>query len=624
MATDRIKELEKLILKARDNYYNGQPIVSDKVFDAWIDELKTLSPKSKAITNIGAPVPPSAWLKAKHQIPMGSLDKVNTPVELTKWAKDNAKDEDLFLTEKLDGISIEVVYENGALVQAITRGDGETGEDITSNVVKMKGVLSHLKYEAFTGSLRGEIIMRKSVHQEHFSDKANPRNAASGVSKRLDGVGAEHLEILFYQAIGDSDFTSEEDQFKWLTCQGLSTPNYWLKANATEVNSHWRDYQDTKREKLDYDIDGLVVRVNNLSKQIALGEKDLRPKGAVAFKFDNEAKESTILDIIWQVGNSGRLTPVAVLEPIMLVGAEVRRASIYNIAYIQELKLDIGAKVLVARANDVIPRVEELIKGTGNTAEPPKYCPVCQGQLRMDGENLVCINTDNCPAQIVGRIKNWVNELNILELGDTVIEKLVSAGFVKTPADLYKLTVADIASLDRMGEKSAQNVYDSIWKNNPVPLEIFLGGLSIPMIGASTIKLLMEAGYDSLDAIMLMPETDIEAVKGIGPIKAASLFNGMRKYDSTIWSLLMNGVKIKEKVIGSLTGKSFCFTGSMVNKRPVLEKMVSDAGGTVKNSVGKGLNYLVIADVNSTSSKAVAARKLGTSLISEDDFLKMV
>ena len=626
----RIKELEKLILKARAAYYNDQPIISDKVFDAWVDELKVLEPTNKAVTNIGSPVAPSVWKKAKHQIPMGSLDKVNTPAELVKWVDDTCPKEDLFVSEKLDGLSIELVYESGKLVQGITRGDGEIGEDITVNVIKMGGVPSVLKGSDFTGSFRGEIILTKANHKKHFADKANPRNAASGVSKRLDGVGVENLDVLLYQVVGDTDFKTEEDQFQFLESFKCKVPNYKVipavvnKKKASQlVTEAWRKYQDSVRDGLDYDIDGLVIRLNDLVKQDALGETNLRPKGAIAFKFENEARESTIVDIIWQVGNSGRLTPVAIVDPVSLVGATVTRASLYNIAYIDALQLDIGAKVLVARANDVIPRVEELIKGTGKVAQPPKSCPVCKGKLKMDGENLNCIDVDACPAQIVGRIKNWVSELNILELGETVIEKLVSAGFVSDPSDLYNISVADIASLDRMGEKSAKNVYDSIWKNNPVPLEIFLGGLSITMIGSSTIKLLMDAGYDTLDDILELDADQIEAVKGIGPIKAEYLVNGLVKYANTINNLQANGLKIKKRVIGALTGKTFCFTGSMETKRPILEQMVMNAGGSLKNSVGKGLAYLVIADPNSSSSKAVAARKLGTKLISEVEFLKL-
>jgi DNA ligase (NAD+) len=266
MHANRIQELENKIFKARHDYYNGTPSISDKVFDAYVDELRLLDPTNKAITAIGAPVAPSEWKKAKHQIPMGSLDKLNTPAELSKWVEDTYPDGKLFITEKLDGLSIELIYENGSLHQAITRGDGETGEDITVNVVKMGGVKSHLPHQ-FTGSLRGEIIMCKSTHKQWFADKANPRNAAAGTSKRLDGVGVDKLNILFYQALGDVDFKNEQSQFVWLCNQGLDTPNWWVVKSADEVNAHWRKYQDESRDKLDYDIDGLVVRVDNMERQ---------------------------------------------------------------------------------------------------------------------------------------------------------------------------------------------------------------------------------------------------------------------------------------------------------------------------------------------------------------------
>lgn len=623
MSQLRIQDLEKKIIAARHDYYNGQPTVSDKIFDAWIDELKSLDAKNKAVTSVGAPVVATEWKKARHQMPMGSLDKVNLPEELSKWAIEAGLNEPLLVTEKLDGLSIELVYENGCFKQGITRGDGEIGEDITVNVARMKGVVPKLKSD-FTGSVRGEIIMLKSVHTKHFSEKANPRNAASGTCKRLDGVGVEHLDVFVYQVLGDVDFKTESEQFSWCIDNKFTVPNFWTFKSDKDVNAHWRDYQDSKRDKLDYDIDGLVVRVNDLAKQMAMGDKDMRPKGARAFKFDNEARESVIRDIAWQVGNSGRLTPVATVDPVMLVGATVTRASIYNMSYISELGLDVGATVLVARANDVIPRIEEVIKGTGTVAKPPAYCPECAGHTEMQGENLVCTNSASCPAQVVGRVKNWIKELNILEWGDTLIQRLVESGKVKTVADLYRLSVDDLSSIDRMGKKSAQKCYDLLWASKEVPLEVFLGALSIPMIGQSTIKLIMGSGCDTLERFGQLNAAAFEQVAGVGPIKAKSLADGLKNNQVLILDILSTGVLIKVRTVGALTGSSICFTGAMQNKRPVLEKMAADAGGDVKSSVGKGLTYLVIADPNSTSSKAVAARKLGTKLLSEDEFIKMV
>ncbi len=466
--------------------------------------------------------------------------------------------------------------------------------------------------------------MTKSNHKKYFADKANPRNAASGISKRLDGIGSEHLSILFYQVLGDVDFASEQEQFYWLICHNLKTPNVWLFNDINFLNDHWRKYQDTERNKLDYDIDGLVIRVNDLALQASLGDKDMRPKGAIAFKFDNEARESVIRAIVWQVGNSGRLTPVATVDPVMLVGASVSRASLYNLAYVQQLGLDVGATVLVARANDVIPRVEALIKGTGTVLPAPTHCPECNGLVGVSGEFLYCTNSIGCSAQILGRIENWVNELNLLEWGEALLSRLVKSGKVTKVPDLYKLSVDDLASMDRMGEVSAQKCHDILWKSSEVPLEVFLGGLSIPLIGKSTIKLCMTVGHDTLDKLEQCSIIDFENVPGLGPVKAKSLFNGLESNYELMMELLDNGVTIKQTTVGKMSNTSICFTGSMVNKRPILEKMATDAGATIKGAVGKGLTYLVIADPNSNSSKAVTARKLGTKLLSEEDFLIMI
>jgi DNA ligase (NAD+) len=279
---------------------------------------------------------------------------------------------------------------------------------------------------------------------------------------------------------------------------------------------------------------------------------------------------------------------------------------------------------LVSRANDVIPRIEELIKGTGKTAKPPEHCPECQGDVEMQGENLICLNTETCPAQVVGRIKNWIKELNVLEWGDALVERLVESGKVNTVADLYKLTVADLAGIDRMGQKSAQKCFGLLWASAEVPLEVFLGGLSIPMIGQSTIKTIMKAGCDTLEKFGQLGAAQFEQVSGVGPTKAKFLADGLVTYQQVILDLLNNGVTIKLRLTGTLSNTSICFTGSMKNKRPVLEKMAADAGADIKGSVGKGLTYLVIADPNSTSSKATAARKLGTKLISEEEFLELV
>lgn len=630
MDKERIKELASELLRAKYTYYNIKapdgvaPLtLTDKVYDTREAELRFLDPYNWVLRMVGAPQHPSEWKKAKHQIPMGSLNKVNTPEEFTHWYHGTCTGETIFLVDKLDGLSIECVYETGKLVQGITRGDGDEGEDITANVVRMEGVLSQLK-DNFTGSLRGEIIMRRSVHKAHFPDKANPRNAASGVSKRLDGVGAEHLTILFYQALGDIDFTTESEQFEWLKAQGVLVPNHWLLSNDTEVNQHWRHYQDAEREKLDYDIDGLVARINSLEKQMAKGDKDLRSLGAVAMKFDNELRESTIREILWQLGNMGRVSPVAVFDPVQLDGAEITRASLYNLSYIQELGLDIGARVLVARANSVIPRVEELVEGTGTVAQAPQLCPECNAPIQMDGEYLLCTNTEGCRAQIIGRVKNWVNELNLLEWGESLIEKLVDERGVTTIADLYILEVDDIATLERLGEKTAKKCLDILWENDTVSLEVLLGGLSIPLIGQSTIRLIMKSGCDTLEKFQQSKAEDFAKVLGVGPARATSLAEGLQYNQELIAELLDNGVEIKQVQEGKLKGKSFAITGALSIKRAEVEKIIKDGGGECKSSISKGVNFLITENPKANTTKLIAAKKLGIVCISEKEFLELI
>jgi DNA ligase (NAD+) len=628
----RANELEQLITKARHAYYNGTPDVTDDVYDAWVDELSELRGTSPAVTAIGAPVPKSEWKKVSHGFVMGSLDKVNTLEELTAWVLGFSSPRSpapLIVTEKLDGISIHVRFEKGAFAQAITRGDGTTGEDISSNVVKMRGIPAKLKDRNFTGSLRGEIVLLKSDHAAHFPDYANPRNAASGISKRYDGRGSEHLTIMFYQVVEGRDFGTEAEQFEWLEAQGLKVPNWYATAMVPgDKTPHdlWVEYQQSKRAQLDYDIDGLVVRVDDIAKQAALGERDGRPKGAVAFKFAPITRETVLREIQWQVGGTGRLTPVAVFDPVNLLGTTITNASVYNHKYIRELGLTVGARILIARANDVIPRVVSVTIPSPNPITVPVTCPVCGHNVVPDGEYLVCQNEAACPAQAVGRLKRYIQALDIKEWGEALLERLVASGKVKTPADLYRLNIPSLADLERISENVADKLLALLWEKNELPLEVLLGALSIPLCATSTIRTVMDAGFDTWGKMFSATTAELERIHGLGPAKVRALWQWMHAEggEALMHDMLSAGVKIREVRVGNLTGKSFCFTGKSTRKRADLEKMVTDNGGIVKGSVTKGLSYLVLADPNSGSTKAQAARKNGTVCISEEAFVAMV
>jgi DNA ligase (NAD+) len=625
--SNRIIELEGLIQQARHAYYNSTPTIVDEAYDAWVDELSALKHDSAAVTQVGA-APVSEWTKVSHTIAMGSLSKINTLEELTSWVMStgSSKFAALLVTEKLDGISIAVDYVKGTFSRAATRGDGVTGEDISANVARMQGVPGRLP-KAFTGTLRGEIVLTKSDHAAHFPQYANPRNAASGIAKRYDGHGCEHLTIMFYQVADGEDFESEGDQFTWLVQQGLKVPNWYVTAMTPGIRTPhdlWLEYQQFKRAELNYEIDGLVVRVNDLANQLALGEVDNRPKGAVAFKFAPMTRESTLRRIDWQVGGSGRITPVAIFDPVRVLGTEITNASLYNVAYINTLGIDIGATILIARAQDVIPRVAAVRKPTGTVAAPPLTCPCCEGATQMDGEYLICTNSMECSAQAVGRIKRYVSVLDIKEWGETLIEKLVEMELVGDVGDLYKLSEAQLADVDRMGPKSAAKVIKTLWAKRKVPLDTLLGSLSIPLCGPSCIKLAMDAGFDTLERFKSITVEQLMSVEGLGPVRARNIHGWLANHAWLIDKLLLLGVEIEGKRHGTLSGMSVCFTGSLARPRAELENLVKQAGGEVKTSVGKKLTYLVMADPSSTSSKAQAARKNGTNCVSEDELLKVI
>ncbi|HUJ57770.1 MAG TPA: NAD-dependent DNA ligase LigA [Kofleriaceae bacterium] len=630
-AKTRIAELAKLLRKYKDAYYNHTPLVSDAAYDALEDELRTLDPDHPILNSVGAPAAAvTAWEKARHAIPMGSLNKVVSEDEFRAWAKRcdelGAKDKlrsiagELFVTEKLDGLSLAVTYDKGVLADAITRGDGLVGERITPNARRMKGVPGKLKH-AVSVTVRGEIILRLSDMKKAFPDAANPRNQASGTSKRFDGEGCEHLSVMFYDLDGE-DHATEHEKFARLAALGLTVPTHDTADLDGAIAIH-RDYAKTRRAKLDYEIDGLVIRANDSHAQHMLGELGNRPRGAIAFKFASQAKVTKLVDIVWETGSSGRVSPVAVVEPVELAGATVRRASLHNAGNVAELGIGIGDEVLVSRRNDVIPYIEEVVTKHGKPAKPPTRCATCKAPLEKIGEYLACRNR-SCRALIEGRIQNWIDAIGVLEWGDKLIAQLVEAELVEEPADLYKLAAKDIAALERRGMVIGQKVIDNLRAQLPLSLPKFLAALGIESFGLQTAKAIVAAGYDSLAKVQAAKLDELAALPGVGPAKAKAAFDGLKARKAEIARLVAAGVEpVTRAAAGPLAGKTFCFTGALGRPRKELEQMVEQAGGTILNGVTKDLHYLVMADPQSGSSKAEKAKKYGTECIDEAGFLAM-
>lgn len=627
----RAKDLAARIERHRAAYYNGHPEISDAAFDALEDELRSLDPTNPVLARVGSSSLVTEWEKARHTIPMGSLNKATNEDELRAWLTRCNElgqvdglgpfEHALAISEKLDGISLEAVYEGGRLVDAITRGDGEIGERITSNVRRMKGVPARIPY-AGELSVRGEIILRLSDKERYFPDVASPRNAAAGTAKRFDGQGAEHLTVLFYDATDPLGATSELGKWQKLRDLGFATPRTYA-GDLDFVLSLYARYQGELRKGLDYDIDGLVVAVDELHAQSLLGEVNRRPRGAIALKFPSPAKITRVLRIDWDTGPSGRVTPVAIVEPVELASAMVGRASLHNAGLVRALGIGVGDEVLVSRRNDVIPYVEEVVEKRGPAAEPPAACTVCGEPLVNEGEYLLCRNT-RCRALVEGRIKAWVGVIGALEWGEKLVSQLVEAKLVVEPADLYRLSVADIANLERRGEKSATKCLAELRSKLPLPLPTFLAALGIEGFARESARLVVNAGYDTLDKLFAATEADLAALMGLGPIKAALIVRGIAARKEEIGRLLEVGVvPVPPTSQGPLAGKSFCFTGTQSRPRAELVSLVEKAGGRVLGGVTKDLSYLVLDDPESTSTKAVKARKYGTQLISEETLLAL-
>lgn len=625
---DKIKELEHKLEIASDRYYNSEAIMSDEEYDALRDQLSELDPNNHAVISVGAE-PTSEWPKDRHWVQLGSLNKSHTIEDVSKWIKESSDDDNIFVCAKVDGISIGLQYKSGVFDKGILRGAGNLyGENITPNVLKMRGLQKKLPTN-FTGTIRGEIVLLKHDYKKYFSDKKNPRNAASGISRRSDGSGCENLTILCYQVLGDIKFKTEIDQLYFLEKHLFVTPIYKLFSSVKELHEYYLHFQNEIRNNISYEVDGLVLSVNNIPHQEELGETNLRPKGKKAFKFAKQMVPTTVKSIEWICGSMGSITPVCHVEKVNILGSDVSKASLYNIAYIEKLGIGVGAEVLLCKAGEIIPRIEKVTKPAPNNdiEQLPTFCPSCCGEVEMDGEKLCCISSDICPSQIEGRILNWIKSVAILEWGDKLITKLVETGKVYDIVDLYKLSVDDLSNIDRMGTKSAVKCHQSLWSHNPIPLDIFLGSLSIPLVATATIKKIIDAGYSTVESIFGLSIDDLVKVKGLGPAKSKQVFSGLKRNKSIIDGLLEQGVAILEPgTVDSkkLLGYRICITGSTHNKRDHLKKMITDNSGEYKNKVSKDCTHLIIADINSTSSKAIDAKKLGITLISESDFLDLI
>jgi DNA ligase (NAD+) len=661
-AKKRIEELRELINYHNYRYYVlDDPVISDAEYDELMRELISLEEQfpefvtpDSPTQRVGAP-PQEEFGTLRHSLPMLSLQDARNEDELREFDKRIKRALGLspdhkisYVAEpKFDGLSCEIIYIDGRYSQAATRGDGYVGEDVTLNVRTIRTVpLRLIRDEGSIPSrleIRGEVLMKK-VDFEKLNQKllkrgekpfANPRNAASGSLRQLDpNITAQRK--LDFVAWGVGIVEGVEFKHHWDTLNALERWGFRVSKprklcrDIEEVVEFYREIEE-KRDDMDYELDGIVVKVNEISLWETLGTTARSPRWAIAGKFKPRQKTSKILDVIFQVGRTGTITPVAVLEPVEVGGVTVSRATLHNFDEIERLGVMVGDTVIVQRAGDVIPDIVTVIKekrtGKEKPIVPPEKCPVCKADVVREGVYLRCINI-SCPARLIQAVKHFSQRraLDIEGLGGKTAELFVREGLIKELSDIYYLKSGDILKLPGFAEKSVQNLLDGIEKSKNPPLQRFLFAIGIPNVGEFTAQILAEH-FGSLENLMKASYEELLNIHGIGPETAMSIYKFFKEKRNieVLERMFAAGVKpqrvVKEGL--PLQGKVFVFTGALSSmSRDEAKELVESLGGRVSNSVSRNTDYVVVGE--NPGSKFDKAKALGIKTLNEEEFLKIV
>jgi DNA ligase (NAD+) len=630
---DRAAVLERLIGAYQRSYYNGEAEISDGEFDVLWEELKALKPDSPVITRIGEDAA-DGFPKARHLIPMGSQEKAANPDEFRAWAAKIAP-RALAVQYKLDGASLELQYEKGRLIRAITRGDGVIGDEITRNARYMGGVVPELDI-AFTGGVRGEVIMTHEVWKAKYPDKANCRNAANGLMRRKDGAGCEDLRFIAYDAAASGDdgfFQDEIEKIAWLGRRGFSVTETKEFADPEDIIAYRASVAET-RKALSVDIDGLVVK-DRMTDMTDL--RRARPERQIAFKFDLEVAVSILRAVEWSESGA-TYTPIGIVDPVRLAGTTVQRANLNNPDMIRALGLKIGSVVFVVKRGEIIPKIEGLAPeaalpqgmapGEEREIEFPEFCTSCGSALEDGGTRLFCPNPA-CPKRLLHRMQKWAAVLDIRELGEKLIQQLYDKNRVRRLPDFYSLTAEELAEFERMGEQSAAKVIRHIRAPRELSLAAFVAGFDFEGVGETIMEKVVSAGFDTLAKLRAASVEDLAGVYGLGEITARTIIDGLKETAEEMDGVLAGGIITiappPREEDQPLRGYSFCFTGELSSmKRNQAEEKVKLLGGTAKSSVVKDLSFLVTNDPGSGSAKNVKAQNLGIPILDEPGFLAIL
>ncbi|MBN1816952.1 MAG: NAD-dependent DNA ligase LigA [Sedimentisphaerales bacterium] len=665
MEKDASRQIERLCAEIRRHdylyYVKNAPEITDRDYDRLFSQLRELEQNHPDLITPDSPTqrvsgrPLDEFKNVTHAIPMLSIDNTYSEEELRAFDKRVAKGLETlqyqYVVElKIDGLAISLRYEDGRLVLAATRGNGTTGDDVTENIRTIKSVPLKLLDGDVPEVLevRGEVYMPKAAFAELNRQRAeadentfaNPRNAAAGSLKLLDSRITASRNLAFF-AYGLGQTSREPALGHYAALQKLAdfglpvNPNTQKAKNMDEVIEICRQWHQKKAE-LDYQIDGMVVKVDRFVQQQALGSTGRAPRWCIAYKFAAEQAETVVTSIDVQVGKTGTLTPVANLEPVHLAGTTVKRATLHNFDEVARLDVRQGDAVIIEKAGEIIPQVVQVLhqkrKGNPRPCKPPANCPVCGDPVRKDenGVYIRCVNAA-CPAQLLERLKYFVGrgQMDIEHVGPALLEQLVEKGLVANFADLYRLHFEKLVQLERMGEKSAANILDSIETSKPRPLWRLIAGLGIRHVGGQSAEIL--AGhFGSLERLMDAGLEELEQIDQIGPVMAQSIYDFFRNEDNiaVIRQMFEAGVhpeKPQQKSRGKqpLEGKTIVVTGTLEHfTRQQIQQTIKDHGGKVSSSVSKKTDFVLAGQ--EAGSKLAKAQELGVTIIDEKQFREMI
>jgi DNA ligase (NAD+) len=642
------------LIKYSDSYYNNHiSLIDDREFDMLIKQAEAIESvhadwirKDSPTQNVGSG---SKDGKIKHKRKMASLQNTYNEAEVREWATKMLSEYgvlDFIVEYKYDGVSFAARYENGNLIQGLTRGDGEYGEDITQNLREIDD-LKNISPK-FTGEVRGEILIEKAEFERLNIDGkyANPRNLASGTLKLLDVEKFKERKLRAYTYwLEDSNFNSHEGSLVYLRDNGFNVGKYF-KANALKFEELWSIINQIEKDKSEllFEIDGAVLKVNQIGLWSQIGGTSKFPHWAKAYKYEPDTAITTVKDIEFWVGRTGKITPVAILEPVFLSGSTVQKVTLNNKGYMRAMDIKINDQVNIKKAAEIIPFINRVITenrltdGKSRTrVEFPTHCPDCKTKLVKHNEehsDFYCTN-ELCVSRIVGTIVKYTSEMEIDGFAEIIVEKLRSENFLCSIEDLYKLKKHrnEIIKLERMGEKLVDKLLLNIENSKTQKLEKFISAIGIKNVGKSTSKALYKK-FGSLKLIMGASKEELTAIEDIGDIVAENIYNYFRKTENRQFinnMIEVHGMKFEEpdivKEVESsplkLDGKTFCITGALSLERGQYVRLIESLGGKISDSVSGKTNYLITNDKTTNTNKNIKARELAIPILNEKELLEL-